>query len=215
MDQTPRRWLQALGWAVVLGVVALLTNLTTVAQHSGVDSTRLAVRLSISRVANAGVVWAGISVLAGWIVRRHWQACLAGLAAGELALATHYGLGRLLAAPTSVVEGNEMWFLAAALCGAPLGLVGALVHHRGLLGRLAGCVVPVGAVAEPFVRGSFTMHAILPWPDRVSSVASGVVLLVGGLLMLVPTWRWQSGHRRVPDAAPTGNNPEKTMVESM
>ena len=215
MNETTRRWMQALGWAFGLGVVALLTNMTTTAQQSGDDRALLAVRFSISRVANAGVVWAGISVLAGWIVRRPWQSALAGVVVGELALASHYGLGRLLSAPTSVVEGNEMWFLAAALFGAPLGLVGAAVHRRGLVGRLGAGVVPVGAIAEPFVRGSFTLPTMLPWPDRVSSGASGVLLIVGGLVLAAVTWRWQSRHGSRRRSQPLGNNPEETMVESM
>lgn len=176
-------WLKVLGCSVLVGVIALLTNLTTIEQQSGQQQTFLAARFTLSRIANAGVVWAGISVLAGWFVRRPLQAAAAGVIAGQLALVSHYLLGQVLSAPTSVVHGNEAWFVIAAIFGAPLGLVGALVHHRGRWGLLAGLVVPVGAVAEPFVRGFFTMPAIMPWPDRLSATITGAVLVIGGLVL--------------------------------
>lgn len=182
MNETVRAWSKVLGWSVILGVVALLTNLTTIEQQSGQQQTFLAARFTLSRITNAGVVWAGVSVLAGWFVRRPLQAAAAGIIAGQLALASHYLLGLALSAPTSVVHGNEAWFVIAAVFGAPLGLVGALVHHSGRLGLLAGLVVPFGAVAEPFVRGFFTMPAIMPWPDRVSATITGAVLVMGGLV---------------------------------
>ena len=42
--------------------------------------------------------------------------------------------------------------------------------HERDTARLAegpGLVVPVGAIEEPFVRGFFTLPAIMPWPDLV------------------------------------------------
>ncbi|MGD7733126.1 DUF6518 family protein [Propionibacteriaceae bacterium G57] len=175
------RWVRAMSWAVWLGCLALLTNLTTTAQLSGDEPVLLAARFAISKLANAGVVWAGVSVLAGWLVRRPVQAAVAGVAAGEVALLSHYLLGQLMHAPTSVIQGNEIWLLAAALFGAPLGLVGAAMRRPGPLGTLAALVVPLGAIAEPFVRGMFATPAMLPWPDSASSAVSGMLLVAVGL----------------------------------
>ncbi|MGA4507818.1 hypothetical protein ACQB6R_02150 [Propionibacteriaceae bacterium G1746] len=181
VPEAANRWARAMSWAVGLGCLALLTNLTSTAQLSGDEPVLLTARFTISKLANAGVVWAGISVLAGWLVRRPVQAAVAGIAAGEVALLSHYLLGQLMHAPTSVIQGNEIWLLAAALFGAPLGLMGAAMRRPGLVGTLAALVVPLGAIAEPFVRGMFTTPAILPWPDTASSAVSGILLVAAGL----------------------------------
>lgn len=65
---------------------------------------------------------------------------------------------------------------------------------------MARLVVPAGAVLEPFVIGMFTTPAIMPWPGRVASVISGLVLLtagtVGCLTVLVAARKQQSTRER-------------------
>lgn len=169
--------------AIALGAASFLVNVTTAAQSSGQADALLAARLTASRLLNAGTVWAGLPVLAGFLVRRSLVAAVAGVVAPLLALAVHYAL----AATTGWVPGlswtqNTEWFAAALLGGAPLGLVGALAHRRDVVGAVAALVVPAGAVLEPLVRGSFTVPAVLPWTSRLASGVSGAVLLMGGLI---------------------------------
>lgn len=169
--------------AIGLGAASFLVNVTTAAQASGQADALLAARLTASRLLNAGTVWAGLPVLAGFLVRRSLVAAVAGVVAPLLALAVHYAL----AATTGWVPGlswsqNMEWFAAALLGGAPLGLVGALAHRRDVVGVVAALVVPAGAVLEPLVRGSFTVPAVLPWTTRLASGVSGAVLLGAGIV---------------------------------
>ena len=66
-------------------------------------------------------------------------------------------------------------------------------------GVVARLVVPVGAVLEPFVIGMFSNPAIMPWPTRVASVISGVLLLTAGaagcITVLVAARKQQSSAR--------------------
>lgn len=151
-------------------------------QLSGEANTLLAVRLTISKLVNAGVVWAGLPVLSGWLIRRPVQAAGAGIVACLTALVVHYGVGQLLGLFDSTVwTQNQHWFGLAVVVSGPLGLVGATARPRGRWGLLARLLVPVGGVLEPFYLGMFTRPAIMPWPDRASSVLSGVVLVAAGI----------------------------------
>lgn len=178
-----RGWLLALAAAVTLALVSLASNVTTVSQLSGEANLLLAVRSTLSQLVNAGTVWAGLPVLSGWLVRRPLHAAAAGTTVGVLALVVHYGVGQLVGMfDPAVWTANAFWFAAAVALGGLLGLVGAAARRADLWGLLGRLTVPVGAVLEPFVRGMFTTPAILPWPDRLSSAASGVVLLTAGVL---------------------------------
>lgn len=202
----PKRWAVAMAAAALLGVLALLSNITTWDQLSGRANELLTARFFLSKLVNSGTAWAGLLVLAGWLVRRRRQAVIAGIVAGELALLVHYGLGEViggwLAIPPAGFLSNEIWFIAAALFGAPLGLIGALAHRRDQIGRMAGLVVPIGAVIEPFFRGSFRVPEILPWAERTAECLSGIMLVLFGLLLAI---RVLGLCRRVPQAPwPTG-----------
>ncbi|WP_201464738.1 hypothetical protein [Janibacter melonis] len=156
--------------ALVAAGLAVLTLLAAAAadQLDGDPAAR-----AVLVLANAGSVWAGQAVIAGWLVRRAPAAALAGPAVGLLSLVTYYVLGALTGlTPWSGLADNLGWFVAAAVAGVPLGLVGALARRRDVLGALARLVVPAGAVLEPLVRG---------WlGDGVLGVA-GLVLIVAGL----------------------------------
>ncbi|NLT30462.1 MAG: hypothetical protein GXX86_08400 [Propionibacterium sp.] len=185
----PTRLAAVAGAATLLGVLSLLSNITTWEQLTGQANSVLTVRFFLSELANSGTAWAGLMVLAGWLVHTGWQAAVAGVLAGELALVVHYGLaeliGPLLDLPPAGFATNEYWFVVAAVFGAPLGLAGALAHRPGAVGRLAGLVVPLGAVIEPFFRGSFRLPDLLPWPTRMAAFLSGVVLIAFGVVLAV------------------------------
>lgn len=169
--------------ALALAVVSMVSNINTAAQMSGQADVLRAIRLTFSNLANAGVVWAGLLILAGWLVKYPRQAAAAGVAAGLMSLIAHYALGQAAGIYTAEIwEANLNWFFITAIVGAPLGLIGSLAHRADDLGFLARLLVPVGAVAEPLVRGYFTLHPTLLWPDRLASVICGVVLIAAGLL---------------------------------
>lgn len=54
-----RPWAAATGVAAVLGVLALLSNITSLAQLGGEADLLLGVRTTLSLLLNAGTVWAG------------------------------------------------------------------------------------------------------------------------------------------------------------
>ncbi|GAA3606977.1 hypothetical protein GCM10022199_08440 [Marihabitans asiaticum] len=179
----------ARGWAVLaavvlaLAVVSLLTNATTAEQLSGRADGVLTLRWTLSRIVNAGTVWAGLAVLAGWLVARPLGALVAGPISGVASLAAHYGIGQLTGLmPAGSASDNLSWFVAALLTGPPLGLVGWLARRDDLLGLLARLVVPLGAVLEPILLGWFAPHALATQPDRISGWVAGGVLVLAGLV---------------------------------
>ena len=205
-----RGWRLVLAASVALGLVSVASNIATTAELSGDADNLLAVRSTVSKFLNSGAVWGGLPVLCGWLVRRRVPAAAAGMAACLLALVVHYGVGRLLGQfdPT-VWTDNQFWIVLAVVVGGPLGLAGATARRVDRWGLLARLVVPVGAVLEPFIVGMFTMPAVMPWPGRVSSIVSGVVLLLagtaGGVEVLVTHRRRQPGsstHKRDAARAP-------------
>lgn len=176
-----RAWWLTLAASVALALASVASNMTTPAQLSAQDNTLLALRSTVSKLVNSGTVWAGVSVLAGWLVRVRVQAAAAGIVAGLAALVVHYSVGQVLGRfDLTVWAQNWFWLVLAVVMAGPLGLIGAAAHRADRWGLLASLVVPVGAVLEPFVVGMFTMPSILPWPTRVSSTVSGSVLLITG-----------------------------------
>lgn len=177
-----RRWSLVLAAAIGLALVSLASNITTVSQLSGEADTLLTARLTMSKLVNAGTVWAGLAVLSGWLVRRPVQAGVAGIMACVLALTVHYGSGRAFGLfDSDVWPSNFSWFVLAVLLGGPLGVVGAIARRPGPFGLAARLMLPVAAVVEPFLTGMFTTLAIAPWPGRVSSLVAGLTLLAGGV----------------------------------
>lgn len=187
-------WLLVLAVATVLALLSLLSNITTEAQLSGEDRALYLVRSYASRILNSGTAWAGLGVLAGWIVGRPVRGALAAVLASQWSLVAHYSLGILIGVMEwSIWAENVVWFLAAVVLSAPLGAIGAWTRRRAPWALAARLVVPAGAVLEPFVRGSFTAPpAGMVLPDRPASVAAGITILAGGLLgaiLVLRSWR--------------------------
>lgn len=195
-------WVRVVVVASLVGVVALISNITSTAQLSGEADTLLTIRFTVSKVVNSGTVWAGLLIVAGWLVRRPLPAALAGVAAGEVALVIHYGLGQVFGIyDADIWASNSYWFVAALLLGAPLGLIGALARRADILGLLARLVIPAGALIEPFYLGMLRPIPDLPAPDRISSIVCGVILIVGGVVgaaVVIQRWR---GARSAADRA--------------
>lgn len=195
-----RGWGLALLAAIALALVALASNVTTRSQLEAEANTLLAVRTTVSTLVNTGTVWAGLAVVSGWLLRGPVRAFAAGVAALLVALVVHYGVGLMLGMfDPNVWTENQFYFTVAVVVGGPLGLVGAISRRPDRWGVVARLVVPAGAVLEPFVIGMLTTPAIMPWPTRVASTTSGVVLLTAGtagcITVLVAAWKQQSSTR--------------------
>ncbi|GAA1388889.1 DUF6518 family protein [Catellatospora chokoriensis] len=177
-----RGWSLVVVAASVLALVSLASNVTTLSQLEGKADTLLAGRLTLSQLVNAGTVWAGLAVASGWLVRRPAPAAAAGVVALLTACVVHYGVGMAFGMfDLNVWTANLHWLLAAMVVGGPLGLVGAIARRSDPWGVAARLVVPVGAVLEPFIVGRFTTPAILPWPNRVADLITGLALLTAGV----------------------------------
>lgn len=178
-----RGWLLAIAASVALALVSLASNITSTPQFSGEADTLMAVRFTVSKLANAAAVWAGLLVLAGWLVRCPGPAMAFGIMSGVLALVVHYAVGSLLGMfAAEDWTSNAYWFVVAVVVGGPLGLVGAIARRTDGWGWAARLTVPAAFAVEPFHAGMFTNPAIMPWPDRISSVVAGMVLLAIGAI---------------------------------
>ncbi len=101
----------------------------------------------------------------------------------EFSLAAHYAIGRVSGMfDATIWDENSSWFVLGLLVCGPLGLIGAAARRRGPWGLAIRMIVPVGAFLEPIVLGMFTPPRLLPWPDRFSSVACGVILIIAGVI---------------------------------
>lgn len=180
---------------VGLAFASLLFNLSFSAEMQGRMQEWSFVRKSVTKVLNSGTAWAAVGVYAGWRMRRLPWALVAGVAAsvGSLVVYTVIDVVAIHGAPGQR-DTNAMWFIAALLFGAPLGFAGWLARRRDALGVLGRLVVPVGAVAEPWVLGMFDApYPGIPWAERWSDHVSGAVLFIAGLVgvvwVLVRAWQ--------------------------
>lgn len=202
-----RRWVVLLSFSAAVGLIALASNITTIAQMSGQANEVLAVRLTISKLVNSGTVWAGLGIVAGWWVGRWTWAIPGAVLACGTALVAHYAVGQAVGLfDATVWLANLLWFVAALLVGPVLGLIGALARHTGPLGTAAALVLPLGAVTEPFLLGMFEVPAILPWPVRMATTVCGVVLVLAGMVGGVAVIRARRpGRRRAIEPVTVGS----------
>lgn len=123
----------------------------------------------VSMFLDAGWAWAATAVLAGWLAgrgTRMWRAAAAGFLALAFATVIDYGLSAFLSG-SSAGGLAEFWLIASVLFGPPLGLVGALIHRRGVAGTLAALAVPAGAALAMVLFPP--MEPETPWTRRSGS----------------------------------------------
>ncbi|MCB0885673.1 MAG: hypothetical protein KDB41_02500 [Propionibacteriaceae bacterium] len=174
-----RGWILGMAAALALALLSLLTSITSEAQLTGEADTLLTTRLSVNKLLNTGTAWAGLPILAGWMVRRPLGAAAIGVVSCPTALVTHYGLGQVVGIfEPEIWASNRYWFAFALVLGAPLGLVGSLAHRAGVLGLLARLTAPLGATLEPFVLQMFAQPdgqvAELPLLAHATTVLRGI-----------------------------------------
>ena len=178
-----RPWLTLALACTVLALVSLASNWVSISELSGQMPVFSLFRKTLSKIVNCGTLWAGVGVLAGWLMRRPLVSVVAAVLAAEATLALHYGLGQLVGMYNAGMwEENTHWFVLGVLACAPLGLVGWVARRPDWLGLAARLVVPIGAVVEPWVQSWFNQPAFLPWPERWSDAACGLILTVAGLI---------------------------------
>jgi hypothetical protein len=128
---------------------------------------------AVSMILNAGSVWAGLAVLAGWIAYGRLAGPFAGIVSLWCAVLGYYGWGVLAGDRVDVgISGLSgavrAWSIAALVLGPLFGLAGTLIRRYDIVGSLALLVVPVGALVEVFVirrldRESFAIDPALAW----------------------------------------------------
>lgn len=146
---------------------------------------------AVGLIANAGSVWAGAAVLAGWLAVRRVPALLLGPAALLAAVAGYYVVGVLfgdrgdvgLSGLTGVLR---LWLTSAIVVGPALGFVGYLTRRENLLGVLARLVVPTGVLLEVVVRfrpslGEFGVDPVRAW----TLLAMVILAAIGGVVVLL------------------------------
>lgn len=143
-----------------------------------------------SKLLDSGWAWAALAVLVGRLAgtdprlrRAALHGALTGAAALLLATVAYYGTDSLFGVDTAWWI-SRFWLIRAVVFGVPLGVVGACLRRHGVLGLLAGLVVPVGAAANmllfPLWTGLEGETTAALWAQRAvwAGAAVAVVLVV-------------------------------------
>ncbi len=167
--------------AVGLGALSLVLDSTVQTWFAAGRDPGLVARIAASELVGSGTVWGGLPVLAGWLVRDSALAAVAGLVAGETALATYAVAGLVIGAHGSGIWASDApWFALTVVAGPVLGFFGALARRRDVWGLLARLVVPAAAVSEPVARGMLVSSGPPGNPvDLASSFCGAVLVLLG------------------------------------
>lgn len=184
-----REWLRRSPWrsvavaCVALAALSLLANITSRAELEGGWQAYSFVRKTLTKVLSSGTAWAGLAFYAGLRLPRPITAFLGGIAAAVGALVLHYVAGTALGIyPGDILQTNVIWFAAALILCGPLGLMGWAAARPDWWALPFRIVVPAGAVTEAFVMRHFTPWPEIPWPERYSAIASGVLLVALGVI---------------------------------
>ncbi|MCA9686965.1 MAG: hypothetical protein KC457_32665 [Myxococcales bacterium] len=174
------RWMAVLGVSAALGLLAAASDV----RAGGLDQTGF--DRAVSSLLNAGWLWAGLAVFAGWVLagRYRWPVSTAGgFVALETAVAGYYAYGVLAgdragSGLAGISAAARLWAVSAVVLGVLLGAVGHHARRSDLLGSVARAVVPVGALAEVLVVRRLDADAFAVDPWLAWSGATVVVLAV-------------------------------------
>lgn len=133
-----------------------------------------------SLVVNAGAAWAGMAVLAGWLLGSVRQGLLGGPLALVPAVVVYYVVGAAVGSENPDGSADQIVFfsLLALATGPALGAVGGVIRRTSILGLVAALVVPLGVGVE-LVWRSFVMQ-VQPDPARPAADLILLTLAVTG-----------------------------------
>lgn len=180
-----RRVLGAVIAGAIFGALVSLVNAASspfTSTGASLVGTALALPLqALSQVIGIGWAWAALAVIAGWWARALVRSGAAGALALLGAVVTYYmGDSVLLDQPITDFAGELLlWSAAAVVIGAPLGVVGALTHRRGLVGLMAALVVPVGAAAQLLVVDPLLVFGEPSRPGALGAAVGTLMLVLG------------------------------------
>ncbi len=105
-----------------------------------------------SLLLDVGWAWAAVAVAAGWLAGAIGRAAAAGAVSLLTATAAYFFMDSLLRDESLVGYAGETrrWWLASLMLGPFLGAAGASLVRSGVIGLLAGLIVPVGALVQTF-----------------------------------------------------------------
>ena len=151
-----------------------------------------------SLLLDVGWAWAAVAVAAGWLAGAGaiGRGAAAGTAALMAATVAYFLMDSLLRADSLAGSVGEAryWVLASLTFGPLLGAVGASLVRLGVIGLLAGLVVPVGALVQTI----FLQPGIASSSRPAGVWALVIVLAAAGACISVVVARFALQRRRVP-----------------
>ena len=175
------------------GAFALGAGFGATASLSNSGASQLAVVVSI--LLGAGWAWAALAVTSGWLAGPPDRAALAGVVSLLAATTAYYALDSVLRDEPFGLYQQELqrWWLASAICGPLLGVVGAYVQLPGVRGLLAALTVPAGALVQMVVYPPGAGNLIVTPEMRL---AQAIVLVASGLVAVAALVRFRAEQRR-------------------
>jgi len=138
----------------------------------------------LSFVLDAGWAWAALAVAAGCSVGGRARSAVAGGIVLVAAATFYYGADSWFLDESYSLFLPELrnWVVAGVILGALLGLVGAKIGRRGVVGLIAGLVVPVGAAVQMLVMppglGGANVSAEAVWARWIVWVAAAMTAVL-------------------------------------
>lgn len=146
-----RSLLLPLGLGAAFGAVDSAVNaLSSPAAGPGEDAAWTSIARVLGFLLDAGWAWAALAVAAGWRAGGRTRGAVAGAAALLAATTAYYLMDSCLRDEPFTWYLSELgyWWLASLVLGSALGWVGAHIGRPGVVGLVAGLVVPVGAAVQ-------------------------------------------------------------------
>ncbi len=139
-------------------------------------------------MANAGWAWAGVAVVAGWLVGTSTRGAASGVLALLAMTTAYYGMDSIFRQEPFASYWYEMrvWWVASLVFGSVLGVIGATIRRPAVIGLLAALTVPVGAAVEmtSLPREGADFGVVNPVYDWLRPVVWAVAAAVSGVLVI-------------------------------
>lgn len=201
--------IRAVGVAAVLGAgfgaaTSLINDLSSSYGKlgNGLEGTRWTWVSDVAEVGSllldVGWAWAAVAVAAGWVggAGAIGRGAVAGIVSLMAATAAYFVMDSLLREESvnGYLGEARYWWLASLTLGPLLGAVGASLVRFGVIGLLAGLIVPVGALVQTlFMQPDLAASSR---PERVWAL--GIVSAAAIACISLVVARFALQRRRVP-----------------